>query len=141
MYSLTLFFPPVEARSPGRRRNVENAPRRRPVSACRPHPDGRSHYAVISASESLSPDSHNRRLQTLPYVDSCRYNKGCYSDGPNRILLTITINIAGCHRCFHRARLHELIKHYNTSTSYHYIHSELRSDKLISQRHHAVFND
>jgi len=68
--------PSEEARSPGRRSNVENAPRRRPItgepatptshirrtilrtplvtrkspasSACRPRPAGSSHYVVIS---------------------------------------------------------------------------------------------
>jgi len=69
-------MPSEEARSPGRRSNVENAPRRRPItgepatltshirhtilrtppitrqstasSACRPRPANRSHYVVIS---------------------------------------------------------------------------------------------
>ena len=43
--------PPVKARSPGRRNNVENAPvdGQSPAScARRPRPAGRSHYVVIS---------------------------------------------------------------------------------------------
>jgi len=43
--------PPVEARSPGRHSNVENAPRHPPVTgqqrAARTHPAERSHYVVI----------------------------------------------------------------------------------------------
>ena len=43
--------PPVEARSPDCRSNVENAPRHSPVTGQRraqTPPDGRSHYVVIS---------------------------------------------------------------------------------------------
>jgi len=40
--------PPVDARSPDCRSNVENAPRRPPVAgARRPRPAGHSHYVVI----------------------------------------------------------------------------------------------
>ena len=38
----------MEARSPGRRSNVENAPRRRPVTGQPATPAERSHYVVIS---------------------------------------------------------------------------------------------
>jgi len=43
--------PPVEARGPGRRSNVENAPvdgQSPASSARRPSPAGRSHYVIIS---------------------------------------------------------------------------------------------
>jgi len=46
--------PPLEARSPGRRSNVENAPVTRQSPACsarRPRPASRSHYVVISPDE------------------------------------------------------------------------------------------
>jgi len=52
MYSLTFCVrvvvrtPPVEARSPGRCSNVENAPRQWP--AVRADPAERSHYVIIS---------------------------------------------------------------------------------------------
>ena len=63
-------MPPVEARSPGRRSNVENAPRQRPITAQPATPTSHIRRAILRTPPSLA--SHRPAARADPAQTAVR---------------------------------------------------------------------